>query len=107
MDRVSAIDASAFVCMLKPEGSVLTAAEVAGCQRAFMAQLAEAGEGAVALDLSDITSIDSTGVSLVVGTHKECQKGGHELTTYVREAFVIRVFEVMRLDQHLHLVQVE
>jgi anti-sigma B factor antagonist len=61
---------------------------------------ADAG-GRVALELSELSFIDSTGLSILVEYHEKARAAGGRLVLVAPQPGVVRVFGVTGLDRHL------
>jgi anti-sigma B factor antagonist len=70
-------------------------------------QLMRALDGASSLtvDLSDVTFLDSTGLSVLVAGLKQCQGAGGELHLVSPRPNVLRVLEITGLTEAFHLDQ--
>jgi anti-anti-sigma factor len=67
---------------------------------------AEAGEPAVlALDLSQLTFLDSTGLRLIVTADQRAREQGRRLAIVKGPDPVQRVFAITRLDERLEMVE--
>lgn len=60
--------------------------------------------GLIALDLSGLSFLDSTGLRLVVTADARAREGGRRLAVVRGPETVNRVFTITRLDEHLQLV---
>jgi anti-anti-sigma factor len=68
-----------------------------------LAQLAAEGVRHIALNLAELTFIDSTGISVVVTEHKRAESMGGELIILSPCPRVRRVFELTGLGDYLNL----
>lgn len=57
------------------------------------------------MDLRKLDLIDSSGIQLVVSAHKRAKNAGRRLTVVRGPQQVHRVFEMMKLDEALDLVE--
>ena len=64
-----------------------------------------AGEGDVVLDLGDVTFIDSSGLGLLVEVAAEVHEMGGHLTLVAGPPHVMRIFDVLHVDELLDLVE--
>jgi anti-anti-sigma factor len=69
-----------------------------------LARLSRDGVVHVALDLSDLEFIDSTGISVIIAEHKRTASAGGELIILTPHRNVRRVFEVAGLMDVLDVV---
>ncbi|MDA3960396.1 MAG: STAS domain-containing protein [Planctomycetota bacterium] len=104
MQEIDNLDRDIFDKVLTV-GANLTATEAPELRSAFQASLNNI-TGSVLLDMTGTEMIDSVGVSLVVGVFQECRKQGAQLQVAVSHPFVVKVFTVMHLHQHLDLIKV-
>jgi anti-sigma B factor antagonist len=65
------------------------------------AALARSGEVEVELDLANLESMDSTGLSVVIAEHKRAQSYGRVLTILSPNRRVIRLFQLNGLMSYL------
>ena len=56
------------------------------------------------VDMADVSFIDSTGLGVLVGAFKTGQTMDVDLVIRAPSATVVRVFELTRLDQVLHII---
>jgi anti-sigma B factor antagonist len=75
----------------------------AGTLYELLAQLAAEGVRHIALNLAQLTFIDSTGISVVVTEHKRAESMGGELIILSACPRVRRVFELTGLGDYLNL----
>ena len=64
-----------------------------------------AGAGDVVLDLGDVTFIDSSGLGLLVEVAAEVHELGGHLTLVAGPPHVMRIFDVLHVDELLDLVE--
>jgi anti-sigma B factor antagonist len=57
------------------------------------------------IDLSEVTFLDSTGLSVLVTAQKRCQDNGGALELVIASQIVLRVFEITGLTQHFKIVE--
>ena len=57
------------------------------------------GGGAVVVDLTGVTFIDSTGLGVLIGGRKRCIDAGRELRVVVTEPRILKVFEITGLTE--------
>jgi len=60
-------------------------------------------QGAVIVDLTPVTFIDSTGLGVLIGAKKRCDETDRELRIVVSEPRIRKVFEVTGLTDHFVL----
>lgn len=77
------------------EIDVATAAQL----RDVVQELFAGGSRAVALDMTEVTFMDSTGLGVVVGRLKTLRRAGGAMTIAVTAPRVRRVFEITGLDK--------
>lgn len=77
--------------------------DASGAPRLYeeFAQLSRSGVHHIDLDLSDLESMDSTGLSVVVAEHKRARDGGGGLRILSPNRRVIRLFQVTGLMSYL------
>ncbi len=63
------------------------------------------GPGVVALDLRELTFLDSTGLRMIVTADQRARHGGHRLAIIKGPEPVQRVFEITRLAERLDMVE--
>jgi anti-sigma B factor antagonist len=61
-------------------------------------------EGALVVDLSDVTFIDSTALGVLIGIHKRCTAAGTDLHLVVSEPRILKVFEITGLTDFFAIV---
>ncbi len=61
----------------------------------------ERNAGRVALDLTDLTFIDSTGLSILVEYHDKARAAGGRLILVAPRAAVLRILDITGLDERL------
>jgi anti-sigma B factor antagonist len=66
-------------------------------------ELARAGFNHVALDLSDLQFLDSTGLSVLLTEHKRAESVGGELVILSPTRKVRRVLQITGLDSYLNI----
>jgi len=94
-DAVSQKDGDGHVVSVTGELDMATAPALESCLKPL--------DGAVTLDCSGLTFMDSRGISLLVQTHLRLEEGGGRLTIAALPSSCRRVLEVMNLDEVLHL----
>jgi anti-sigma B factor antagonist len=57
------------------------------------------------VDLSDVTFLDSTGLSVLVTAQKHCRDNGGAIELVITSPSVLRVFEITGLAQHFSIVE--
>jgi anti-sigma B factor antagonist len=57
------------------------------------------------VDLSEVTFLDSTGLSVLVTAQKQCRDFGGGLELVITSDAVLRVFEITGLAQHFDIVE--
>ena len=55
--------------------------------------------GAVVVDLTGVTFIDSTGLGVLIGARRRCMEAGRELRVVVPEPRILKVFEITGLTE--------
>lgn len=84
----------------------LVATRSAELRKQFQTALDEAHSGMVVLDLSSTEYIDSTGLALVIGVVKTCEKKGLPFRVEVASPLILRVFKTCKLDQLMEIKEV-
>ena len=109
METISDLDRAISPLILKPPAQ-LTTEFAEGIIEGFRQTIAEVNTGPALLDLSDVSKVDSMGVSIVVGTVKElsakrlsCQ---HSLPTKLSCAY-FQIMQISRLMTCYHLIAEE
>jgi anti-sigma B factor antagonist len=59
---------------------------------------AVAGGGRLILDLSEVHFIDSTALSVLVGTHQDTQSSNGEFRLVVEDPFLLKIFHITGFD---------
>jgi len=70
-----------------------------------LSELTRDGVVHVALDLSELEFMDSTGLSVVVAEHKRTTASGGELVLLSPQSQVLRMFEMTGLTDVLHILE--
>ena len=78
-------------------------ASTAGQLYEHLAELTRDGIVHVALDLSQLEFMDSTGLSVIIAEHKRTTASGGELVIVAPQTQVARVFEITGLTEILHI----
>jgi anti-sigma B factor antagonist len=78
-------------------------ASTAGQLYEQLAELTRDGVVHVALDLSALEFMDSTGLSVVIAEHKRTTASGGELVVVSPQTQVLRLFEITGLTEILHI----
>jgi anti-sigma B factor antagonist len=78
-------------------------ASTAGQLYQQLAELIRDGVVNVALDLSALEFMDSTGLSAVIAEHKRTSASGGELVIVSPQSQVLRMFEITGLTEILHI----
>jgi anti-sigma B factor antagonist len=65
--------------------------------------LVDEGQTSVTVDLTEVSFLDSTGLSVLIGALKRCQKAGGELWLVAPQPNVMRVLEITGLTDAFHL----
>jgi anti-sigma B factor antagonist len=55
--------------------------------------------GAVVVDLTGVTFIDSTGLGVLIGARRRCAEAGRDLRVVVDEPRILKVFEITGLTE--------
>lgn len=96
----------ARLVVLAPGGSLALAGRldvrVAADVRVELAEQVDRGTGELALDLSGVTSVDVTGLGLLVGAHRRAGRAGRVLVLVGAAPVVGRLLLLTRLDRVLH-----
>ena len=79
----------------------LDAYDAPALRTAFAEAAAEVGGGAVVLDLTDVTFLDSTALGTIVGLLRRVREGGGELRAVLPETEARRIFELTALERSL------
>ncbi len=66
-----------------------------------LAQLVDDGHVALALDLSDVGFVDSSGLGVLVAIHRHAESSGGSLVIRAVPPQVLRLFEITRLSDLL------
>jgi anti-sigma B factor antagonist len=90
------------LCILSPEGTVAPD----DLQSQVQGLLAD-GQHYIALDLTTVTYIDSAGLGVLVGVHKQCETRGAVFCLYGLQSYVKRLVEVIRLNKVLRIFDTE
>lgn len=56
------------------------------------------------IDLTDVSFMDSTGLRLLIATHRTTQESGCDLTVVTGDSPAKRVLELTRMDEHIRVV---
>jgi anti-anti-sigma factor len=107
MDAVAhAQELSAELVVRDPGASVSLAGRldvrVAADVRTALAAQVDLGTGELLLDLSGLTSLDATGLGLLVGAHRRAGRAGRVLVLQDPAPLVGRLLLMTRLDRVLH-----
>ena len=70
--------------------------------RLALAEQVRTGSGELVLDLGCLTTVDATGLGVLVGAHRHAARAGRVLVLQDVPAAVGRVLQVTRLDRVLH-----
>ena len=87
-------------CVLTLSGE-LDAYDAPALRTAFAEAAAGVGGGAVVLDLTRVTFLDSTALGTIVGLLRRVREGGGELRVVLPTTAARRIFEVTSLDRAL------
>lgn len=79
--------------------------DLASCSRLAETLTQLADREMLVIDLSQLGFIDSTGISLLVHTHRSCQEAGHRLVLVDGGGQVHRLLELTGLLDSLELVR--
>ena len=88
------IDERATVIAVAGEIHVSTAPEFSG----ILGATVEGGRTSLVLDLTDVTFIDSTGLSVLLSALRQVTRAGGRLALVCSNPTVLRLFEITRLD---------
>lgn len=58
----------------------------------------------LAVDLSSVGFMDSTGLRLLIGANRKAEAGGYEFAVVVGDSPAKRVFELTKMDDHIKVV---
>ena len=81
----------------------LDAYDAPALRAAFADAVSGLDGGAVVLDLSDVTFLDSTALGTIVGLLRRVREGGGELRVVLPETEARRIFELTALDRALDI----
>src|SRR6266576_3377633 len=93
------LDDGTFVLGLGGELDVANAPVLKHVLRAAEAR----GHPRIVVDLSDVPLIDSTGLSVLVSSHKRLRRDGRALLVVIPEAGLLMKFEIAGLDRLLSI----
>ena len=68
----------------------------------LLSLIGEEGKGLI-VDMKDVLIIDSVGIGILVAAHNSLSKNGGKLTVINLSEDIYRLFQTMRLDQHLEI----
>jgi anti-sigma B factor antagonist len=88
------VDGRATVVAVEGEIHVSTAPEFSGMLNAVI----DGGRTSLVLDLSDVTFIDSTGLSVLLNALRRVTRAGGRMALVCTNPTVLRLFEITRLD---------
>ncbi|MDY6855633.1 MAG: STAS domain-containing protein [Thermodesulfobacteriota bacterium] len=71
--------------------------------REELLSLIEEGEKGLSVDMRDVFMIDSVGIGILVAAHNSLSKYGRKLTVINLSEDIYRLFQTMRLDQHIEI----
>jgi anti-sigma B factor antagonist len=60
--------------------------------------------GALVVDLTRVSFIDSTALGVLIGIHKQCSASGTDMRLVVNEARILKVFEITGLTDLFDIV---
>ncbi|NRA39441.1 MAG: STAS domain-containing protein [Planctomycetes bacterium] len=95
-----------FDLALVPNGD-LSANSVGTERERFLQEMDVPDLASVLVDLRATNTIDSQGISLVVGIYKECTKKDLACTVAISSALIYKVFQMMQLDKHIRLLRTQ
>ena len=102
MQQIDSLEHASFDCVLKPR--IDLSSNTVGDELPVLLECLRAQAGSqVLLDLSENKTIDSQGISAVVGLHKECQNNQRELHVVIKSPLIVKVFQMMQLHRHLNV----
>ena len=96
VERTSSTD-GADVLLVEGEIDIATAPELRAC----LASLAH--EAVVAVDLSGVAFVESSGIAVLIAEHKRRAAAGEQLVVTGSSPLALRVFEATGVDQLLNL----
>jgi anti-sigma B factor antagonist len=88
------LDGRATVVEMQGEIHVSTAPEFSG----MLSAAVDGGRTALVLDLSGVTFIDSTGLSVLLNASRRVTRAGGRMALVCTNPTVLRLFEITRLD---------
>ena len=88
---------------IEGELTIYRAAELAAAMRAALAEVP--GGGALELDLSDVSEMDSAGVQLLIAARRSTQESGRTLRVAGSSPAVAEVFRTLQLASHFDAAQ--
>ncbi len=88
-------DVARYVILVSGEVDLATSPEL---DSAIIAAL-DSGASALAIDLSSVTFMDSSGLGVIVRGLKRCREAGIELDLVITNERVLKVFGITGLDQ--------
>jgi anti-sigma B factor antagonist len=95
VDRTTPPDTGAPFPVVELEGELDLA--VAPMLRQRLESLLASGATTIAVDLLDVTFLDSTALGVLVGALKQCQRAGGDLHLVVTEPRILKVLEITGL----------
>ncbi len=83
--------------VVTPQGEVDIA--TAGHLRDRVDEVIDGSTGAVVVDLTRVSFIDSTGLGVLIGARKRCEADGRAFRVVVAEARILKIFEITGLTE--------
>jgi anti-anti-sigma factor len=85
--------------VLRPGGSEIVAASIADL-RSKMRGMVEEGVRELAIDLTGIQMVDSSGIGLLISAYNSLRKVGGRLAVIHASQDILELFQTMRMHQH-------
>lgn len=73
--------------------------------KAKLKEMIDAGSTKMVIDLKGVTSIDSSGIGVLVATQNTLKSKGEKLTIENANEKIYRMMKTMRLDKHMNVQQ--
>ena len=106
MQQIDSLSHEAYDCVLMPR--IDLSSTTVGDELPVLLNSLHAQEGPqVLLDLTETKTIDSQGISAVVGLHKECQSNQRDLHVVIKSPLIVKVFQMMQLHRHLNVSRLQ
>ena len=69
-----------------------------------LAKIVQDGAEQLTIDMTDVRSIDSMGLGVLIAAHNSLQKKGNRLQIIHANDDIRKLFQAMRIDQHFEIV---